>query len=93
MRESTERPEGIHAGVAELVGSNRKAIVDKVSLALTDPDYYHSFQRSVNPYGDGYSADRILDHLNILSEDQTRSHFEHRSHSDTKSSELPHPSY
>ena len=61
MRESTERPEGVEAGVSALVGSNRKKIVELVSRALTDSSYYQSFQKSVNPYGDGHSAERILD--------------------------------
>ena len=61
LRESTERPEGVEAKVSELVGSSRKKIVERVSLALTNPEYYSSFQTAVNPYGDGYSSARILE--------------------------------
>ena len=63
MRDSTERPEGIAAHVAELVGTKCKKIVDQVSLALQDPSYYASFQTNKNPYGDGFSSDRILNCL------------------------------
>jgi UDP-N-acetylglucosamine 2-epimerase (non-hydrolysing) len=66
MRESTERPEGIEAKVAELVGSESEKIVSRVSLALTDPGYYQSFQKSVNPYGDGHASEKILDLMEKL---------------------------
>jgi UDP-N-acetylglucosamine 2-epimerase (non-hydrolysing) len=65
MRESTERPEGIEAGVAELVGADRAKIVDRVSRCLTDAGYYQSFVKSVSPYGDGFAARKILDTLKI----------------------------
>ena len=63
LRESTERPEGVKAGVAELVGSNQKKIVERVSLALTDADYRKKFEVAVNPYGDGFAAQRIFESL------------------------------
>jgi len=61
LRESTERPEGVSAGVAKLVGSDEKLIIESVGRALTDPTYYQSFQKSVSPYGDGFASKRILD--------------------------------
>jgi UDP-N-acetylglucosamine 2-epimerase (non-hydrolysing) len=60
MRESTERPEGIDAGVAALVGSDTDKIFSLVSKALTDAHYYASFQKAVNPYGDGHASEKIL---------------------------------
>ena len=63
MRESTERPEGVSAGVAALVGSDTDAIVNAVNLALTDQGYYQSFQKAVSPYGDGYASQKILSAL------------------------------
>ena len=65
LRESTERPEGVRAGVAELVGSDTKKIVEQVSRALTDSSYYESFQKGVNPYGDGFASDKILTALSL----------------------------
>ena len=63
LRESTERPEGVEAGVSILVGSDSKKIVESVSRALTDETYYRSFQKSSNPYGDGFASARILDEI------------------------------
>ncbi|MBS1959489.1 MAG: UDP-N-acetylglucosamine 2-epimerase (non-hydrolyzing) [Bdellovibrionales bacterium] len=65
MRESTERPEGIEAGVGELVGASRDKIVTAISRCIEDPEYYESFQKSVSPYGDGFAAKKILDYLKI----------------------------
>ena len=65
MRESTDRPEGVAAGVAELVGSSREKIVSAVTRALTDEKYYQSFQKSENPYGDGFASEKILKHLGL----------------------------
>lgn len=63
MRDSTERQEGISAGVSKLVGADPAAIIREVSQLLTDPDIYNSMKRSENPFGDGNSAKRIVDIL------------------------------
>ncbi len=63
LRESTERQEGVEAGVAELVGTETQKIVDCVSRALTDSAYYQSFQKAVSPYGDGFAAQKIFQQL------------------------------
>ena len=63
LRESTERPEGIDAGVSVLVGSNRKKIVESVNRAFQDAAFYEGFRKSANPYGDGHAAEKILDVL------------------------------
>jgi len=63
LRETTERPEGVSAGVAALVGSDESKIIQCVGMALTDPNYYQSFQKSISPYGDGFASTRILDFL------------------------------
>src|ERR1019366_1155030 len=59
MREKTERPEGVEAGVARLVGTDDEVIVREVSRLLSDPEAYRSMSRSMNPYGDGRASDRI----------------------------------
>jgi UDP-N-acetylglucosamine 2-epimerase len=59
MRETTERPEGVTAGTARLVGTDPERIVDEASRLLTQPDAYDGMARAVNPYGDGRSAARI----------------------------------
>ncbi len=63
LRETTERPEGIEAGTARLVGTNTDAIVSAVSELLDDQDAYQAMACAVNPYGDGNAASRILDTL------------------------------
>lgn len=63
MRETTERPEGIDAGVARLVGTETASIVSAVSRLLDDRDAYDAMARNVNPYGDGRAAARIVERL------------------------------
>lgn len=60
MRGTTERPEGIEAGSAKLVGTHDKEIVVEVSRLLTDKVAYDSMARIENPYGDGRAAGRIV---------------------------------
>lgn len=59
MRKETERPEGVRAGVAKLVGTNTKAIVKNVELLLRDSKAYGKMSKAINPYGDGRAAGRI----------------------------------
>jgi UDP-N-acetylglucosamine 2-epimerase len=59
-REKTERPEGLEAGVARLVGTNTERIVSAVEDLLNNPEANAAMSRVVNPYGDGHSAERVL---------------------------------
>lgn len=59
MRNVTERPEAVEAGVVRLVGTDRERIVGEVSAVLTSPERYRSMSRRSNPYGDGKAAERI----------------------------------
>jgi UDP-N-acetylglucosamine 2-epimerase (non-hydrolysing) len=61
MREVTERPEGVDAGVAALVGTNRDRILKLGSLLLEDDAAHARMSGSVNPYGDGRAGERIAD--------------------------------
>jgi UDP-N-acetylglucosamine 2-epimerase (non-hydrolysing) len=63
LRETTERPEGVAAGIAKLVGTDRARIVHETARLLTDPDAYAQMARAVNPYGDGHAAERIREIL------------------------------
>ena len=63
MRETTERPEGVAAGTARLVGTDPAAIVAAVSQLLDDPAAYAQMAHAVNPYGDGQAAARIVEAL------------------------------
>jgi len=61
MRDETERPEGIEAGISKLVGARREEIVDSVSRLLDDDAAYRSMMAGSNPYGDGFASERILE--------------------------------
>ena len=63
MRETTERPEGVAAGTARLVGAAEKSIVENSSRLLDDPRAYDAMANAVNPYGDGHAAERIVARL------------------------------
>jgi UDP-N-acetylglucosamine 2-epimerase (non-hydrolysing) len=63
MRDTTERPEGITAGTARLVGTDDEAISTQLSLLLTDIAEFERMANAINPYGDGHAAARIADHL------------------------------
>jgi len=60
LRNVTERPEAIEAGVAKLVGTDESAIVDELCRLLSDENAYARMARSVNPYGDGKASQRIV---------------------------------
>jgi UDP-N-acetylglucosamine 2-epimerase (non-hydrolysing) len=59
MRETTERPEGVAAGTARLVGSDEDRIVAEVAALLDDDARWTSMARAHNPFGDGHASARI----------------------------------
>ena len=61
MRETTERPEGVAAGTAKLVGSDEDRIVSEVFTLLDDSRAYQAMARAHNPFGDGHAAGRIAE--------------------------------
>ena len=63
MRETTERPEGIVAGTARLVGTDEDRIVTEIFTLLDDKAAYEAMARAHNPFGDGRSAARIVELL------------------------------
>lgn len=60
MRDTTERPEGVDAGTALLVGPRSASILEHASRLLDDEDAYSAMANAVNPYGDGRAAERIV---------------------------------
>lgn len=60
MREETERPEGVEAGIARLVGTDRHRIVAEASRLLRNPEEREAMVSAENPYGDGKAAERIV---------------------------------
>jgi UDP-N-acetylglucosamine 2-epimerase (non-hydrolysing) len=61
LREVTERPEGVEAGVLKLVGTDPDTIQAEAQHLLTDPVAYQVMAHGKNPFGDGHAAERIVD--------------------------------
>ena len=59
LRDNTERPEAVEAGVARLVGTSYEGITTAVSCLLTNNATYLKMARGLSPYGDGKAASRI----------------------------------
>lgn len=59
LRDTTERPEGVHAGTAKLVGTDEEAIFNEANKLLSDPRAFEEMAHAVSPYGDGRAAERI----------------------------------
>ncbi|MEI6499516.1 MAG: UDP-N-acetylglucosamine 2-epimerase (non-hydrolyzing) [Armatimonadota bacterium] len=62
-RDTTERPEGVDAGVAKLVGTDNELIVAEAEKLLSSPAEYARMTENGCPYGDGKAAERICDAL------------------------------
>jgi UDP-N-acetylglucosamine 2-epimerase (non-hydrolysing) len=60
MRNKTERLEGVEAGVAMLVGTDKKQIIDGVTRLVEDSELYNAMANSVSPYGDGDASKYIV---------------------------------
>lgn len=63
MRETTERPEGLEAGVLKVVGSQKPRILKETRQLLTDQSARDSMVKGTNPFGDGKAAKRIVSAL------------------------------
>ena len=59
LRRTTERPEGVSAGTAKLIGTAREDIVREASVLLSDENAYNEMSHATNPYGDGQASRRI----------------------------------
>lgn len=62
MRDTTERPEGIAAGMLKLVGTE-ETIYQNFKSLLENKDEYEKMSKASNPYGDGFACKRIADIL------------------------------
>jgi len=60
LRNNTERPEGVSAGIAQLIGTSEIDIVERASRLLSNATVYHKMSRTLCPYGDGRAAERIV---------------------------------
>lgn len=59
LRDETERPEAVEAGVVRLVGTDFERIVAEATRLLDDSVHYASMAHGASPYGDGRAAPRI----------------------------------
>lgn len=59
LRDTTERPEGVEAGVARLIGTEEDEIFSRASRLLTDESAYNAMAQAQSPYGDGNASARI----------------------------------
>jgi UDP-N-acetylglucosamine 2-epimerase len=62
-RDTTERPEAVHAGTVELVGTDTERLVGRACRLFDDQAAYETMSKAHNPYGDGRAAERILEAL------------------------------
>lgn len=60
LRETTERPEAVDAGTAQLVGTNPEQMLSVASVLLSDRSAYERMATAINPFGDGHAAQRIV---------------------------------
>ena len=60
LRDTTERPEAVHAGTVKLIGTNRDAVYSTAKNLLTDAAAYKAMAEARSPYGDGHAAERIV---------------------------------
>lgn len=67
MRDTTERPEGVAAGTARLVGADAETIVAQTTRLLDDRSAYEQMALAHNPYGDGNASRKIAQIIAKLS--------------------------
>ena len=72
MRETTERPEAVESGAAQLVGTNPDRIVQALQRLLTDEAHYRSMASAANPFGDGSACSKIVEALHAFAVDADR---------------------
>jgi UDP-N-acetylglucosamine 2-epimerase (non-hydrolysing) len=61
LRDVTERQEGVDAGTAKLVGTDKELIIRETSKLLDDTKEYEKMAKAINPYGDGHTSERIVE--------------------------------
>ncbi len=64
MRDVTERQEGVEAGTAKLVGTNKEVILKEAFDLLDNKEAYNKMAKAVNPYGDGTTSKQVLEIIN-----------------------------
>lgn len=60
LRDETERPEAVEAGVVKMIGTNEEKVYREVVTLLDSKDKYREMSKNINPYGDGRASERIV---------------------------------
>lgn len=60
IRDVTEREEGVQAGTAIVVGTDKEKILSESIRLLEDQAHYEKMAKAVNPYGDGKTSEQIV---------------------------------
>jgi len=60
LRDTTERPEAVDAGVVKLIGTDKDTIIHEVMSLLNSDQNYQLMSSSSNPYGDGHASAKII---------------------------------
>lgn len=63
LRRETERPEAVAAGTVEIVGTEKRDIIESALRLFDDEAHYLKMKKAVNPYGDGEACRRICENL------------------------------
>jgi len=63
MRQATERPEGVEAGILKLVGDEKETIVREASRLIEEPTELERMSHSEKVFGDGRASERIVEVL------------------------------
>ncbi|MCD4753405.1 MAG: UDP-N-acetylglucosamine 2-epimerase (non-hydrolyzing) [Anaerolineaceae bacterium] len=63
LRNVTERPEGVEAGVLKLVGDDPETIMSEFSNLIDNPSAYSTIAQKENPFGDGHASEKIVEHI------------------------------
>lgn len=66
MRATTERPEAIATGTVRLIGTDTQSICREAIRLLDDQEAYGAMAKAANPFGDGFAAKRIVEHLKLV---------------------------
>ncbi len=63
LRRETERIEAVCAGTVLLAGVNQDSVFSCAARLLNDRQLYDKMTHTVNPYGDGYASEKIINAL------------------------------
>ncbi len=72
LRDTTERPEAVQAGVAKVIGTRREDVLGEVKYLLDHSSAYQRMACAENPYGDGHAAEKICEALLCVNTEKVR---------------------